>query len=239
MRSVLPERSRGGRGRCSVRVRQSPAPRRTARHRATVQVRGEAELDGAPGAAGRGERRRDGRRVVQDEQIARREEAGEVAHARVAPGARRADRRRGGDRRAAPRAARSRRAWVTVPPTPRPRGGRRSGRSPRPARSGRCARRRRREASSVERSASGIGVGVHRRVHLAGIDGDDAHAGPLELRAQDPAEVIEPRLRDAVRAPARIGRDGRVGGDVHDEAASPERHRRRDELREAERDRRG
>ena len=137
---------------------------------------------------------------------------------------RRAGRAAAGARRGAVRGARSRRAWVTSPPTPRPRRARRWRRRRRPARAARCARPRRRDP---QRRAVGVGdgVGVHLRVHLARVDGHDAHAGALELRAQDAPEVIERRLRHAVRAPRRVGRHRRVRRDVDDHAPPAQRHR--------------
>ena len=88
-----------------------------------------------------------------------------------------------------------------------------------------------------ERRRIGVGdrVGVHARVHLARVDRDDPHARALELGGQDAPEVIVRRLRDAVRAPARVGRDRGVRAHVHDEPAAAQRHRAGDDLREAER----
>ena len=84
-------------------------------------------------------------------------------------------------------------------------------------------------SASVAGSASGDRVGVH----AACPSRPDRRAStrtpvPSSSAAEDPAQVILRRLRDAVGAPARIGLDRRVGADVHDRArarAAPSRRR--------------
>ena len=78
--------------------------------------------------------------------------------------------------------------------------------------------------ASVARSASGMASRVHLRVHLAGVHVEEADASALELGGPDAAQVLQRHLRDAVRAPARVGGHGRVRGEVHHHAPAAQRH---------------
>jgi hypothetical protein len=72
---------------------------------------------------------------------------------------------------------------------------------------------------------------VHARAHVAGIDGVDAQR--RVLRREDRRELLQRGLRGAVAAPAGVGLDGGVGGEVEDPPAL--RQARKGELRERER----
>ena len=62
---------------------------------------------------------------------------------------------------------------------------------------------------------------MKRRVHVAGIVGQDMDAGFDQLQVPDPAEMMKGGLARAIGAPAGIGRDGGVAGDIdHDPAAA-------------------
>ena len=58
---------------------------------------------------------------------------------------------------------------------------------------------------------------VHPRAHVARVDGVDAQL--RMLGGEDRGQLLERRLRGAVAAPALVGLDRRVGGDVDDRAA--------------------
>ena len=73
---------------------------------------------------------------------------------------------------------------------------------------------------------------MHARVHVAGVDRVDPEAGLLG--GEHACELLERRLRGAVAAPAFVGLDGGVGGDVDDAAAAASEQRER-ELREPQR----
>ena len=79
---------------------------------------------------------------------------------------------------------------------------------------------------SVAGSASGTASGVQRRVHVAGVDGDDARRRAAQLLVPDPAQVRQRRLARAVRAPAGIGRDRGVARDVDHQRARAGARRR-------------
>ena len=82
-----------------------------------------------------------------------------------------------------------------------------------------------------EMSSPGERVLVHLRAHVAGVDGVDAQVGMLG--GEDGAELLERRLRRAVAAPALVGLNGGVGGDVEDARARAQT--RQCELHERER----
>ena len=69
-----------------------------------------------------------------------------------------------------------------------------------------------------------VGVGhrrrVQRRVHVAGIDREEAHAVLLRLFGPDRRQVAQSRLAGPIGAPARIGVDRSVARDVDHERAS-------------------
>ena len=65
------------------------------------------------------------------------------------------------------------------------------------------------------------GVLVHLRAHVAGIDRVHAQLGVLGR--QHRAQLLERRLARAVPAPALVGLDGGVGGDVEDARAAASR----------------
>ena len=75
----------------------------------------------------------------------------------------------------------------------------------------------------LQRRRVGVGHGgrVQRRVHVARVDRQEAHPLRRQLGVPDAAQVAQGRLARAVRAPARVGVDRRVAGDVqHDRAAA-------------------
>jgi hypothetical protein len=76
---------------------------------------------------------------------------------------------------------------------------------------------------------------VHLGIHLAGVHSEEPDAAAFELGRPDPAQMVEGRLGHAVRAPAGIGRQARVGGDVQDETAAAQRHGSGQGLGETER----
>ena len=79
----------------------------------------------------------------------------------------------------------------------------------------------RRVARALQRGRVGVGQrrGVQWRVHVAGIDSQDADAVGAQLLVPDAAQVQQGRLAGTVGAPARVRGHGRVARDVDNERA--------------------
>ena len=228
-RGVSPTASGGGSGRSSVRMRQSPSPKTTARKHAMSSAASE---------------RRPARRTSIAAPLARwRPErlAGSVAASLAttrSPGT--------------SRSASALRGWCAMRPARIDDEKARVARSlHRPVRglhvvapaAGRCAVRAARSARALaidaiddlarrvarplqrRRVGVGHGGGMQRRVHVAGIDGDDGDAVRRELFVPDPAHVRERRLARAVGAPAGVGVHGGVARHVDDDRAAAFRSR--------------
>ena len=198
---------------------------------ASGQRRGDVERRAGRRRRGaRGEGRGHGRRRVDDEEVARREHVRQVAEARVA--------RRAPDARSATSSRTSSRA------SPRASGG--SCASSRSGRSNVERAHARHAGASIARLVAaarlvaldqgartrarflgrrpvgdvlaGERLLVHLRAHVAGVDGVDAQLRAARRRGPR-VELLERGLRRAVAAPALVGLDGGVGGDVDDRRA--------------------
>ena len=258
-------RSAAGAGRSSVRWRQSPAPNSTAwklGRRPGAAIR-RSSIGLALGVAA-GQRGGQGGGVVHHQQIARggaaaaarlarrsakRPLAGSITSSRAPSrwsGRSRAGRGRGRPRarRAVPRvhAGAPPGTVIAAPPARRHalHGGYPRGASVSARRISATSRGpRRRGIGQRRRVGVGHGVGVHAGVHLAGVDVEHADAGAGQLGRPDPPQLFQRRLRRAVGAPAGVGLDGGVGGDVHDQPAPAQHHRPGQRLGQPERRRPG
>ena len=216
-RAAAPRRRAGGlRSACASRRRRrarpahaSPSPAPPSRRSSTASPpRPCPRSDGGQGG-----------RVVHDQQVAGAQQRGQVADAEIVERARRRiDRAAAGPASAASRGQGA--AALTRPP-PAP-----CRLQPRSARQALGARISSSDAApppsagsaSAARSASGHRLRVHARVHLARVDGENAHAGALQLRGPDAAGGRAPPSTRRRRPSAGTRRRAASERDVQHEA---------------------
>ena len=227
-----PARRRGGGGRSSVRVLQSPAPKSTAGQTEPVGGPARRASTGCPAA------------------VLPWSEAGSVAASlstRRSPARRSVARSRCAPSVIAPRAgihaeeprdgdgSRRSRAGLIASSRWGPRGARRSGGMRLPSSIGHGRARRPRASRGSLGSASGIASACIRVSISPGSTPRKRTPVPSSSAGPRAHQVVDRRLGDAVAAPARVRGDGGVGARVDDEPAPPQEHRTdQGRLREAE-----